>query len=69
VLAASSNPSQSFELKVLEIRERINRMRETYNKYDEIQLEIDVISNDEKEIAEYRKRFEAEYFHCIDSSS
>jgi len=40
-LVASSDPSQPLKLRALEIRERINHMRGTYNKYDEIQSEID----------------------------
>jgi len=62
----SSDPSQPLdELKALEIRERVNRMRETYNSYDQVQGQIDVISSNEQETAEYRERFENEYFNAI----
>jgi len=59
------DPNQPLdELKALEIRERVNRMRETYNSYDQIQGQIEVSSN-EQETAEYRERFENEYFNTI----
>jgi len=66
VCTDSSDTSQPLdELRALEIRERVNRMRETYNSYDQIQGQIDVISSNEQETTEYRERFENEYFNAI----
>lgn len=52
------------ELKRLEIRERLNNIREVYKRYDEIQTNIDELTSDERE-TQYRETFEEEYFSLI----
>lgn len=69
MLAAYPDPSiQLDEAKRLEIRERIIRIRETYDKYDRIQTDIDILTNDEQETVEYRERVEEDYFRLIDQA-
>ncbi|XP_011687010.1 PREDICTED: uncharacterized protein LOC105449455 [Wasmannia auropunctata] len=55
------------EVTALEIRERISRIRETYNKFEQIQAEIEAICGEEKaqEAGEYREQFETEYYQTI----
>jgi len=53
------------ELKRLELRERLNTIRETYAKYDEIQEEIDKLTDDERDTVRYREGFEDEYFSLV----
>ncbi|KMQ88428.1 upstream activation factor subunit uaf30 [Lasius niger] len=66
VIASSPDTTQTLnEIKKLEIKERLNRIREVYYKFDEIQLQIDELSFDEQETVQYRENFEEEYFHIV----
>ncbi|CAL1686124.1 unnamed protein product [Lasius platythorax] len=65
VIASSPDTTQTLdEIKILEIKERLNRIREVYDKFDEIQLQIE-LSFDEQETVQYRENFEEEYFHIV----
>lgn len=65
VIASSPDRTKALdEIKRLEIAERLNTIREVNNKY-ELQTKIDEISNDVKEIVEYRENFEEEYYHVV----
>lgn len=49
VLALCSNDNQLLDkVKRLEIGERLDRLREVYDRYDKIQTDIDELSNDEE---------------------
>jgi len=52
-------------IKKLEIAERLKRIRETYEKYDVIQMQIDEISTNETETIAYRESFEQDYYHVV----
>lgn len=66
VLAAYPDPNiQLDEAKRLEIRERIIRIRETYDKYNQIQTDIDILTSDERETVDYCERVEEDYFRLI----
>lgn len=53
------------ETKRLEVRKCIIRIRETYDKYDQIQTDIDQLTNDEQETIGYREQVEENYFQSI----
>lgn len=69
VIASSSDTTQALEqVKRLELKERINSARRFYDKYDEIQVQIDEKNEDsdarEKDV-EYREGFEEEYYSAL----
>ncbi|XP_018395970.1 PREDICTED: uncharacterized protein LOC108774375 [Cyphomyrmex costatus] len=49
----------------LEIQERLTVIREVYEKYDEVQANIDELTNDETDTSQYRERFEEDYFNVV----
>ncbi|XP_067217193.1 uncharacterized protein [Linepithema humile] len=53
------------ELTRLEIRERVFRIREAYEKFEQIQVEIEALTDNEQEALEYRERLDEEYFLTI----
>lgn len=65
ITSSFPDPTKALEeIKRLEIRERLNNIREVYKGYDEIQTAIDELTSDERE-AQYRETFEEEYFSLV----
>ncbi|XP_024881163.1 uncharacterized protein LOC112460613 [Temnothorax curvispinosus] len=53
------------EVNKLELRERISTIRGAYEMYNEVQAEIDALTDDELETVQYREVFEEDYFRLI----
>ncbi|XP_011707948.1 PREDICTED: uncharacterized protein LOC105462796 [Wasmannia auropunctata] len=65
-LATFSDPSTPVDdITALDIRERVYRAREAYEKFEQIQSSIEELTDKDQEAAEYRANFEEEYFSAI----
>ncbi|XP_011694053.1 PREDICTED: uncharacterized protein LOC105453629 [Wasmannia auropunctata] len=65
-LATVSDPSTAVDdITALDIRERVYRAREAYEKFEQIQSSIEELTDKEQEAADYRANFEEEYFSVI----